>query len=236
MEANQPAPQTEEERRRRRTVQLSALGVGLAAVLIAVLIAISQSGGSDNGSDASGELAGLEQSKTVLGDPNAPVTVFEYGDLQCPICRTFASQEVPQLIEGPVKQGQAKLDFQNWTIIGPDSKPAAEAALAAAEQDKMWDFILAFYNQQQAENSGYVTDEFLTSIATDAGLDVEQWNTDRQKPAYAAQLKQIDAKAAALGFTGTPSVTVEGPGGSFPFKGNSVPTAADIEAAITKAQ
>jgi protein-disulfide isomerase len=222
--------------RREQRIKL-AVALGLAAILaVVVLIVVSQSGSSDEGSDASGELTGLEQTGTVLGDPSAPVTVFEYGDLQCPICRAFARQEVPQLIEGPVKAGEAKLDFQNWTIIGPDSKPAAEAALAAAEQNKMWDFILAFYDQQQAENSGYVTDEFLTGIAEDAGLDVEKWNTDRQNPAFAAQLKQIDAKATALGFTGTPSVTVEGPGGKFPFKGNSVPTAADIEAAIAKAQ
>src|SRR4029079_16931199 len=78
---------TSRDERQRRT-QLIALRVGLAAVLIAVLVAISQSGGSDDsGSSGGGEISGIEQNGTVLGDSSVPVTVFEYGDLQLPIRR-----------------------------------------------------------------------------------------------------------------------------------------------------
>jgi protein-disulfide isomerase len=226
-----------DQEQRQRTLKLG-LAIGLAAILaVVVLIVVSQSGDKGGDTDIEGdepaELAGLEQSGNTVGDPNAAVTVVEFGDLQCPVCKQYSQTVIPELLAGPVADGDAKLEFRNWTIIGPDSGIAAKAALAAGEQDKLWTFVELFYDNQGPENSGYVTDDFLKALAEQSGLDLARWDADRADPRWDAQLKQIDAEATAAGFTGTPSVLVVGPRGQQPLRG--VPTASDVESAIQQA-
>ena len=234
--------QREELARRKRVTQLSVIAFFVAAAVIGGLIAISQSGGDDNDSSSSSgggvaEIAGIPQSNTVLGEKSAPVTITEFGDLQCPICRQFGNTVFPELVSQYVKPGTAKYDFKQWVIIGPQSNNAAAAAYAAGEQNKYWDYVLTFYDQQQAENSGYVTDDFLEQIAKDAGVpDLDKWNADRDLAKWKPTIDANDAEATALGFTGTPSILVEGPNGKEPIGGSSVPTFADVQAAIAKVQ
>ena len=80
----------------------------------------------------------------------------------------------------------------------PGFDPRCQAALAAAEQNRYWEFIENFYANQGIENSGYVTDDFLTEIANDAGVpDIDKWNADRESAAIAKQVEQTDAQARA---------------------------------------
>lgn len=205
--------------RRRRLVQLGAGGVLLAGILVAALIAVSQSGSDEDAADGvpanvAQLLETLPQDRETLGDPQAPATISEFGDLQCPICAEYSSTTVAELIEGPVRRGEANIAFQNWAILGPDSATAAAAALAAGEQDRLWNFIEAFYANQGVENSGYVDEDFLRSIAEEAGVpDIERWERDRDSDRWNAELEEIDVQARGYGFTGTPSFAVSGKGG-----------------------
>ena len=117
----------------------------------------------------------------MLGDPKAKVELIEYGDLQCPVCKAYSEEFLPQIIEGQVKEGKAKLDFRNFTIIGDQSAPAGAAALAAGAQGRGWEYLELFYRNQGKENSGYADDEFLTAVAKGAGVkDIAKWNKDRK--------------------------------------------------------
>ena len=98
------------------------------------------------------------------------MTLYEYGDLQCPVCKSFSEQIVPEVIESQVRTGEAKLEFRNFTIISQESIPAGAAAVAAGKQGRGWDYIELFYRNQGKEASGYVTDEFLKEIAKGAGV------------------------------------------------------------------
>jgi protein-disulfide isomerase len=233
MEAEQRAAAAD----RRRKLLAGVGAAALAAVVVVVaLVAISQSG-DDAGGEVAGaglvdsELAGLDQSGTVLGDADAEVRIVEFGDLQCPACAGFSESVVPELLSGPVGAGDAQLEFRNFNIIGPDSETASRAALAASEQDRYWQFVEIFYRNQGAENSGYVSDEFLTEIAVAAGVeDIDAWNQSRADARWDATLAEIQQQAAEAGFTGTPSVLVEGPGGVEPL--GTPGSAAEIEEAI----
>jgi protein-disulfide isomerase len=208
----------EERERRQRLVRLGAAALFVAVIAIVALIALS---GGDSGGDETiesageveEELDGIEQSGTVLGDPDAPVTITEFADLQCPVCADFSETQIPQVVEEAVRAGDARLEFANFPILGEDSEVAARAALAAAEQDRLWQFTEIFYANQGFENSGYVTDEFLTSVAEAAELDVDAWAEAREDPALDDQIAEVEAEAARLGFSGTPSMVVEGPRG-----------------------
>jgi protein-disulfide isomerase len=225
--------------RRQRLVQLGTAAVLLAIVAVAAVIIVSQNSGGGSGGDTKlenvsrvqSELRGLKQQGLTLGDPNAKVTVVEFGDLQCPVCKAYSEQVMPAVIQGPVQDGQAKLEFRNWTIIGSQSKPAATAALAASEQGRYWSFITLFYRNQGEENSGYVTDSFLEAVAKGAGVaNLSKWNDARQSSKWDAQLNDTNAEAQQLGLTGTPGFLFEGPKGRkvVPSPGS----AAAIESAI----
>jgi protein-disulfide isomerase len=186
-----------------------------------VVILIVVNGNKDSGGDAQNLkevstvdklFTGIPQEELVLGDPKAKVELIEYGDLQCPVCKAYSEEFLPQIIEGQVKEGKAKLVFRNFTIIGPQSAPAGAAALAAGAQGRGWEYIELFYRNQGKENSGYADDEFLTAVAKGAGVkNIAQWETDRKGPKYTDQVTATTEEAQRLGFTGTPSFAIKGP-------------------------
>jgi protein-disulfide isomerase len=209
-----------------------------AVLLIGGAIALSQSGGDDKeqsgppSGDVQALIDSLHQNGDSIGEADAPETVLEFADLQCPFCRQFAVKEIPQLLEGPVAAGEVKIRFRNWVILGADSETAAAAALAAGEQDRLWNFVEAFYAKQRTENSGYVTDEFLRGIAEEAGVpDLERWEADRDVERWREVLKLVNDEADGFGFTGTPSFAIEGPGGTTPLP--NAATAADIQGSLS---
>jgi protein-disulfide isomerase len=227
--------------RKRRIQYLSLAAFGAVAVIVALII-ISQSGGSSNNStpantgdvkgvaEVNSELQGLPQSGQTLGDSSAPVTVTEFGDPQCPVCKAFSQQIAPELISSEVKPGKVKYIYQPYLIIGPDSKPAMKAVLAAGEQGKFWTYLQLFYANQGEENSGYVTDGFLTSIANAAGIpDIGKWNDSRNSSRWDAVIAKGTTDAEGFGFNGTPSLTVQGPNGTKALSGF---TLGEIQAAI----
>ena len=227
------------QQRRRRLVQLGGGGAFVAICIVAVLVVVSQSGGggsAGSGTQGAGsierQLSGIPQRGTVLGDPKAKVTVVEYGDLQCPVCKEFSLDVAPGLISDLVRKGAAKYEFRQFTIIGADSAKAAKAALAAGEQGRYWNFVEVFYRNQGAENSGYVTDSFLESVAKGAGVpNIGRWNADRRSSRLDDTLAKVQADAQAQGINATPSIVVKGPSGT-KLVGSGVIPLGEIRSAI----
>jgi protein-disulfide isomerase len=206
--------------RRTRLLQFAAGGVFLAVIIVVVVI-IAVGGGGSSGGDASNLvekpqveklLSGSPQSGTTIGSKTAPVKLYEYGDLQCPICKEYSEEFLPEIIENQVKKGEASITFRNFIIIGPQSIPAGEAALAAGAQDKGWSFIETWYRNQGEENSGYATDEFIESMAKYVGIpNMAKWKKEWKSKKYKKTVESTTSQAQKLGFTGTPSFSIEGP-------------------------
>jgi protein-disulfide isomerase len=211
--------QVQSRGRRARLLQLGAGAVFLVIVAVVVLIVVSSSGGGSGGDTKLEQVAavdsllsGIPQRELTVGDPKAPVELIEFGDLQCPVCKAYSEEMLPPLIEGQVKQGQAKIAFRNFTIIGPQSVPAGTAALGAGEQGRGWNYLELFYRNQGTENSGYADDEFLTAVAKAAGVkDIAAWNRARAGTKLTGEVKKTTEEAERLGFTGTPSFAIRGP-------------------------
>jgi protein-disulfide isomerase len=229
--------------RRQGLIKAGSAAAFLALAVVAVLIVISQSqtnGGDSNNiqraSEVNQELAGIPQNGMVLGKPGAKVTVLEFGDLQCTACKGYSEEVLPQIVENQVHSGEARLAFRNYTIIGPESKPAGAAAIAAGEQGRGWNFIEVFYRNQGSEDSGYVTDEFLTAVAKAAGVaDIAKWNRDRKSGRVLREVEGSTSQAEGLGFTGTPSFAVKGPGASGLEALGTPNTVGSLESAISSA-
>jgi protein-disulfide isomerase len=205
--------------RRTRLLQFGAGAVFLVIVAVVVLIVVN--GSSDSGGDATNLkevsavdslVSGVPQNRMVIGKPDAKVELIEFGDLQCPVCKAYSEEILPQVIESKVDGGEAKLSFKNFTIIGEQSAPAGAAALAAGEQGRGWNYLELFYRNQGKENSGYADDEFLTAVAKSAGVkDIAKWNKERKGKKLTGEVEKTTEQAQTFGFTGTPSFAIKGP-------------------------
>ena len=231
--------------RRQRLKQYGSAAAFLAICVVAVLIIVSQSGSGASGAGAGGavqdaslvqrQLNGIPQQDMVLGDRKSKVTVVEFGDLQCPVCKAFSLQIAPSLISDVVRKGTANYQFRQFTVISSQSVDAAKAAYAAGEQGRYWNFIELFYRNQGEERSGYISNDFLTKIAKGAGVpNIARWNQDRQSSIWDVELSRTHTQAQQLGFTGTPSILVKGPSGEKTFP--VIPTLSQIEGAIKSVQ
>ncbi|HEX6389270.1 MAG TPA: thioredoxin domain-containing protein [Solirubrobacteraceae bacterium] len=200
------------DRTQRRLFQLGAILALAAAVVIAAVVASS---GSDAGTKkrpgetVAGQtevremLSGIPQDGITLGDPKAKVTIVEFADLQCPFCKDFSQQTLPLVVRDYVRTGKAKIEFRNLAFIGEDSVRAADAAAAAATQDRLWNFVDLFYFNQGEENSGYVTDEFLGRVARAAG-------SAKRSGGGQAAIAAANTLAQRYGVDSTPTLVVDG--------------------------
>jgi protein-disulfide isomerase len=154
-------------------------------------------------------LSGIPQHGLALGDPKAPVRVIEFADLQCPFCRDYSLSTMPRLVQDYVRPGKVRMEFRSLAFIGPDSERAARVAQAAAQQNKLWNFVdLAYFNQGK-ENSGWATDAVLRRIAGAVpGLDVNRAFAARDTAAVTAQLNAANTLAGAKGVQSTPTFLV----------------------------
>src|SRR5438067_147658 len=178
---DQPAAREQAERARRRRYQLGGLVVTVALVAI-VLVTVLGAGSTSQlapGKPVPGAkaalalLGGIPQQGTSLGSPQAPATMVEFGDLQCPACAQFAVQALPQIIKRYVRTGRLRLSLNVLDFLGIDSTRAASMALALAQQNRMWQFAELMYRNQGLEQSGFVTDRYLRALASAIpGVDV----------------------------------------------------------------
>jgi protein-disulfide isomerase len=159
-------------------------------------------------------LAGIPQHGNVLGKPDAPVTMIEFADLQCPYCAQYALDALPTIVRDYVRTGKVKLVFNGMAFIGPDSEKALRAAYAAALQDRLWNVVDLLYKNQGAENSGWVTDGVLESVARSIpGIDVNTMLDAQKTTAVDEALAKASAQAQQANVTSTPSFFA-GPTGS----------------------
>jgi protein-disulfide isomerase len=193
-----------------------------AALLLAGCGTHGRSGGRDHRAAAplrgaaslSSRFAGVAQRGAELGPPRAPYTLLEFVDLQCPYCARFDRDVLPTLVERFVRPGKLRLELRPVRLLGPDSQPGANAALAAARQDRLWQFADLFYRNQGAENSGYVTPAFIRRIAAGVpGLDPARLRRDMTARAVATTLDGNERSARTAGIEGTPNFRVGPTGG-----------------------
>jgi protein-disulfide isomerase len=158
--------------------------------------------------------AGIEQRGTALGLPTAPVTLVEYADLQCPYCAQWAREALPTIVDDYVRGGKVRIVFQGLAFIGPDSDKALRTALAAGEENRLWEVVHGLYASQGAENAGWVTDDLVRAIAAGVpDLDAGKLLAGRWHGRVETQMRRAAAAAEAAGIRSTPSFQVGRTGG-----------------------
>jgi protein-disulfide isomerase len=209
--------------RMRRLRWLGLAAAGAAVVVVLAVVLLSPSGNKDGqGGDAANitgaaaaraVFAGLPERNGIIGSPSAPITLTEFVDPQCPICAHASQATLPTVVEDYVRTGKVQLDVRTLHFIGPDSALAASFAAGARQQGKIWPFLEVLYRNQGAENSGYVTNDFLRAVADASGVDFDKALAYANSGAAQQDLQQAEAQSTTLGVQGTPSFAVSKHGG-----------------------
>jgi protein-disulfide isomerase len=238
-------PPPRRRRSGRRWLMIGAPAIAVV-VFVGVLIVVHQttSGGDTAAPDVSdlsyvanakSEFAGLPSKGNTVGYANAPVTITEFGDLRCPICREFDSGVIPTVLTNLVRTHKAKIVYRHWPILGDNSVFADRAAYAAMKQNKLWEYALVTYYNQGDENDAWFTKAFARAVAASIGLNLTTFDNDfDDTSASTAEIAAVNAAATKYSFNGTPSVLVSN-GKTTTNLGDSVPTYDDIAKAVTKA-
>lgn len=134
----------------------------------------------------------------VLGNPDGDVTVVEFFDYNCPYCKR-AVEPVRKLIEA---DGNVRLAYREWPILGEGSVFAARAALAARNQGKYEEMHVGLMSGRRVDEA------YTIKVAEMIGLDVERLRKDMEAPEVRQHIELSMELAAGLGINGTPSFLV----------------------------
>lgn len=226
-------------RRRPRLVGLLALALILGLLGFAIVSLSVGTGTEENDIQITGSqevqtlVGGIEQDGARLGDPNAPVTIQVFNDLQCDPCSEWNQQVIVPLISGPVRDGDLQLIWHNFPMTESGFFLGAYAAVAAAKQDDEWQFVQLFFaNQEKAKKLG-ADQDFLNNIARGVGVgnfNVEQWQRDMNDEDVQQTLEEDEKLSAERQLPAEPAVVVGGPNGSKQLE--ETPLLAEVQAAI----
>jgi protein-disulfide isomerase len=177
------------------------VGIIAAMVALALIVLVGLPGATQQHALVAG---------TSLGKADAPITVEEYGDFQCPACGVFARQTLPTVESKYVTTGQVRFVFHHFAFIGEESIKASEATECAAEQDKFWEYYDMLYANQGGENVGAFSNPNLINFAGQLQLDTTAFTTCLNSDKYRAQVLQDTNEGKSRGVTSTPTLFING--------------------------
>ena len=148
----------------------------------------------------------LDAKTRIRGDKNAPITIVEYSDFQCPYCsRGFQVVEQIRQKYGP----KVRFVYKHLPLVAlhPMAMPAAkwQEAVAIQSPEKAW-----IFHDKMFQNQGSLSEDFFKKTVKDLGLNVEKAAKDAQSQAVADKIEADTKEAKEFGFTGTPGFLING--------------------------
>ena len=181
-------------------------------------------------------VAGIPQNGLVLGNTLARVTLTEYVDTSCPICRDYALGTFPVVAKEYVRPGKVKVESRMLAFVGPSSPRGRELVLAAALQNKAWQLLELLYQNQGDETTDWLTDDYARAIAAKVpGLDVDKLFADASSDAVKAAADKADSQATDDAVRGTPTFVVTTPDGKRHILPAGVPSPDAIRTTLDQA-
>lgn len=145
--------------------------------------------------------------RPTLGNTNAPVTIVEFSDFQCPHCATFAEQIYPQIKKNYIDTGKIKFIFRNFPIYQahPQAMQAAEAALCVYQQKNITGYVT--YSEKLFTNTESLTTEILNTLAQEQGVNI---SSCLESQMFRNDVLKDMEDGSKIGVKGTPSFVING--------------------------
>jgi protein-disulfide isomerase len=147
----------------------------------------------------------LSNGSPILGDPDAPITLVEFGDYQCHYCNVFFQSIEKDILKNYVDTGKVKIIFKDYNIIGEDSVKASQGAHCANDQGLFWEYHDILYSNWTGENNGWASSENLAIFAQQIGLNMNKWSECMNKGSHSQIILKSNDDARTLQLTGTPA-------------------------------
>lgn len=150
-----------------------------------------------------------------LGKNNAKVTIIEFSDMQCPFCRRFWKDTLPQLKKEYIDQGLVRFYYRHLPLppaVHPAATPLAEASECANDQNKFWEYHDKIFAEQTKQGEGTIpiTNEQIKQWAAEIGLNTTQFNECFDSGKYSQKVKDDFADAQKAGASSTPTFYING--------------------------
>lgn len=154
--------------------------------------------------------AAVARTRHFKGSLDAPVTIIEFGDFQCPFCGQFARETAPLIEETYVATGQVRFGYLHFAFLGSESLWAAEASECAAEQGAFWAYHDLLYQRQAGESRGAFSKENLKGFAQELGLDTAAFDECVDSGRYTETVFSDTSFVESVGVLGTPAFLING--------------------------
>jgi len=156
----------------------------------------------------------VTMSPPIEGSVDAPVTIVEFGDYQCPKCDQWFQNEKPTIASDYIDTDKAKLYFVDFPFLGEDSDNAANASYCANDQGKFWEYHSTLYNNQGGINEGWANVDTLKQFGADLGLDTAEFNECVDSNKHVDRVSYNKNVGATHGVEGTPVFIIIGSNGT----------------------
>ncbi len=150
----------------------------------------------------------MQNGSPILGNPDAPITIVEWGDYQCTYCHAFHETTKDSLIKEYVETGKANFVFRDFPLNGPDSVLAAEASYCANDQNKYWVYHDELYKNWAGEKTGWVNRDSLNKFAITVGIDLLQFDKCLDDKKYEQKVLDNQQFGEKIGINATPSFII----------------------------
>jgi protein-disulfide isomerase len=187
------------------TVLLVFLGLGIFAVIQSI---------TQSGEQAKEKVNIKLDGQPVVGNPNAPIKLVEFGDFKCPTCKMFHDEIYPLLKKEYIDTGKVQMAFINYQFLGADSVTAGIAGESVYKQnpEAFWKFYDAIYKNQGDEAKTWATPEFLTELVKKniPEVNADQVSKDLKSKAYEKDVLADNQLAQTYKVDGVPTVFING--------------------------
>jgi len=150
----------------------------------------------------------IDNGSPIIGNPNAPITVLEWGDYQCTFCFRFHESSLNILLAEYIDTGKVKLVFKDFPLNGPDSILAAEASYCAEDQGRYWAYHNELYTNWAGERTGWINYASLNKFAKSIDLEIEQFSSCLNDHKYRQKVLELEKFGRAVGIDATPSFLI----------------------------
>ena len=179
-------------------------------IIIGLVIGIGLTSNLEKSSNDSSILnrENLIQGSTMLGNPNAEITIVEFGDYQCTFCYKFHDETMKKINQEYIKTANVNFIYKDFPLNGEQSILASEASYCAQKQNKFWEYHDTLYNNWGGENTGWITENILQEFARDVGLNLDEFSQCLENSEFRQKVLDNEQFAREIGINATPSFLI----------------------------
>ena len=145
---------------------------------------------------------------TILGNPDAKITVVEFGDYQCTFCYKFHNDVMKKINDKYIESGDVNFVYKDFPLNGKSSILASEASYCAQQQDRFWTYHNMLYDNWGGENTGWITQEILIDFAKESGLNLEKFSSCMKNSEFRQKVLNNEQFAKEININATPSFLI----------------------------